>query len=256
MGRRGTDVAKEAADVVLLDDRFSTIGAAVEQGRVIYDNIRKFVFYLFSCNLAEVLVLLLTALVGLPLPLLPLQILWLNIVTDTFPALSLAIEPADRGVMQRKPRDPAEAIFSAGFVRTVVWYAALITAVTLVAFWMALEPGAPTASPRALTMSFMTLALAQTFHLGNARSEEHVLAVRHALANPAAIGAVVLVVLLQVLAVHLPPLAAVLRTVPLGLRDWATCVALALVPAVVGQAGRYAAAQVARRSAGTHRVRK
>jgi Ca2+-transporting ATPase len=104
MGQRGTDVAKEAADVVLLDDRFSTIGAAVEQGRVIFDNIRKFVFYLFSCNLAEVLVLLVAAVVGLPLPLLPLQILWLNIVTDTFPALSLAIEPADRDVLQRRPR--------------------------------------------------------------------------------------------------------------------------------------------------------
>jgi Ca2+-transporting ATPase len=239
MGQRGTDVAKEAADVVLLDDRFSTIGAAVEQGRVIYDNIRKFVFYLFSCNLAEVLVLLMAALVGLPLPLLPLQILWLNIVTDTFPALSLAIEPADRDVMQRRPRDPDEAIFSAGFVRVIVWYASLITAVTLAAFWMALQPDQSTASPRALTMSFMTLALAQTFHLGNARSEEHVLTVRQAVSNPVALGAVVLVVLLQVLAVHFPPLAAVLGTEPLGVRDWVVCLSLALVPAVVGQAARW-----------------
>lgn len=238
MGRRGTDVAKEAADVVLQDDRFSTIGAAVEQGRVIFDNIRKFVFYLFSCNLAEVLVLLVAALAGLPLPLLPLQILWLNIVTDTFPALSLAVEPAEHDVMQRKPRDPQEAIFSARFLRAIAWYASLITAVTLLAFWIALD-GQGTASPRALTMSFMTLALAQTFHLGNARSEEHVLTVRQALANPVALGAVALVVLLQVLAVHFRPLAEVLRTEPLGARDWAVCVALGIVPAAIGQVSRW-----------------
>jgi Ca2+-transporting ATPase len=239
MGQRGTDVAKEAADVVLLDDRFGTIGAAVEQGRVIFDNIRKFVFYLFSCNLAEVLVLLVAALVGLPLPLLPLQILWLNIVTDTFPALSLAIEPGDRDVMQRRPRDPDEVIFSAGFVRAIAWYALLITLVTLAAFWIALEPNAETASPRALTMAFMTLALAQTFHLGNARSEEHVLTVRQAVSNPVALGAVALVVFLQVVAVHFRPLAEVLRTEALGARDWVVCLSLALTPAVTGQVARW-----------------
>jgi P-type Ca2+ transporter type 2C len=243
MGQRGTDVAKEAADVVLLDDRFSTIGVAVEQGRVIFDNIRKFVFYLFSCNLAEVLILLVAALVGLPLPLLPLQILWLNIVTDTFPALSLAIEPADRGVMQRRPRDPDEAIFSAGFLRAIAWYALLITAVTLGAFWFALQASEGTASPRALTMSFMTLALAQTFHLGNARSEEHVLSMRQIVSNPIALGAVALVVLLQVLAVHFRPLAEVLRTEPLGAGDWIVCLSLALVPAVIGQATRWLSAK-------------
>jgi Ca2+-transporting ATPase len=239
MGRRGTDVAKEAADVVLLDDRFRTIGTAIEQGRVIFDNIRKFVFYLFSCNLAEVLVLVVAALVGLPLPLLPLQILWLNIVTDTFPALSLAIEPADRDVMRRGPRDPDEAIFSANFVHAIVWYASLITMVTLAAFWMALQSDGDEAMPRALTMSFMTLALAQTFHLGNARSEEHVLTVRQAFSNPVALGAVGIVVFLQVLAVHFRPLAEVLRTEPLSARDWLVCLALALVPAVIGQAARW-----------------
>jgi Ca2+-transporting ATPase len=237
MGRRGTDVAKEAADLVLQDDRFSTIGAAVEQGRIIFDNIRKFVFYLFSCNLAEVLVLLVAALVGLPLPLLPLQILWLNIVTDTFPALSLAVEPGERDVMQRKPRDPQETIFSVRFVHAIAGYAFLITAVTLVAFWIALN-SEQMAAPRALTMSFMTLALAQTFHLGNARSEEHVLTTRQAFSNPVAIGAVALVVLLQAVAIHFRPLAEVLRTQPLGVRDWAVCVVLGSVPAVVGQTFR------------------
>jgi Ca2+-transporting ATPase len=238
MGHRGTDVAKEAADVVLQDDRFSTIGAAVEQGRIIFDNIRKFVFYLFSCNLAEVLVLLVAALVGWPLPLLPLQILWLNIVTDTFPALSLALEPGEPDVMRRQPRDPQEAIFSARFLHAIAWYASLITAVTLLAFWIALD-GERTASPRALTMSFMTLALAQTFHLGNARSEEHVLTTRQVLSNPVALVAVVLVMVLQGLAVHVGALGEVLRTVPLSARDWMLCVSLGLVPAIIGQLVRW-----------------
>jgi Ca2+-transporting ATPase len=243
MGQRGTDVAKEAADVVLLDDRFGTIGVAIEQGRVIFDNIRKFVFYLFSCNLAEVLVLLVATLVGLPLPLLPLQILWLNIVTDTFPALSLAIEPADRDVMRRRPREPDEAIFSAGFVREITLYGVLITGVTLTAFWITLEPSNGTASARASTMCFMTLALAQTFHLGNARSETHVLTIGQALANPVALGAVALVVFLQVLAVHFRPFVEALHTEPLGARDWLVCLSLALVPAVVGQAVRWSSAK-------------
>ena len=116
MGGRGTDVAKEAAAIVLQDDRFETIAAAVEEGRVIYDNIRKFVFYLFSCNVAEMLVLLVAGLAGLPLPLLPLQMLWLNMVTDTFPALALAMEPGDADVMRRPPRNPQEAMLSRAFL--------------------------------------------------------------------------------------------------------------------------------------------
>ena len=241
MGHRGTDVAKEAADVVLLDDRFSTIGAAVEQGRVIFDNIRKFVFYLFSCNLAEVLVLLVSALAGLPLPLLPLQILWINIVTDTFPALALAIEPADRDVMQREPRDPGATIFSPAFVRAISKYALMIAAVTLAAFWIALQGTDGVVSARAQTMSFMTLALAQAFHLGNARSQGHVLNPKQIVSNPIALGAVGLVVLLQVVAIHFRPLAEVLRTVPLGTGDWLICLSLSVVPAVVGQASRWVA---------------
>ena len=115
MGIRGTDVAKEAASIVLQDDRFETVTAAVEEGRIIFDNIRKFVFYLFSCNVAEVLVLLFAALGGLPMPLMPLQILWLNMVTDTFPALALALEPGDADVMARPPRNPAEALSCSTF---------------------------------------------------------------------------------------------------------------------------------------------
>ncbi|HUG53478.1 MAG TPA: cation-transporting P-type ATPase, partial [Vicinamibacteria bacterium] len=231
MGIRGTDVAKEAAAIVLQDDRFETIVAAVEEGRVIYDNIRKFVFYLFSCNVAEVLVLLFAGLAGLPLPLLPLQILWLNIITDTFPALALAMEPAEADIMKRAPRNPQEAILSRRFLASVLSYGLLITAVTLAAFLWALGSTAA----RATTASFMTLALAQIFHLGNARSSEPVLERVRAVTNRYALAAVALALALQVVAVSFEPLARVLRVVSPRPAEWAVIVGLAAVPAVLGQ---------------------
>jgi Ca2+-transporting ATPase len=234
MGTRGTDVAKEAAAIVLQDDRFETIVAAVEEGRVIFDNIRKFVFYLFSCNLAEVLVLLSASLAGLPLPLLPLQILWLNLVTDTFPALALAVEPGDEDVMRRPPRDPASAMLSRAFLGQVTLYAVLITAATLTAFIWALRAEVP----HATTVAFMTLALAQTFHLGNARSHHAVLSWATATSNAAALGAVAVSAALQLLAIYVPPVALALSVSPLDAAEWLVVLACAAFPAVVGQSLR------------------
>jgi Ca2+-transporting ATPase len=238
MGGRGTDVAKEAASVVLQDDRFDTIAAAVEEGRVIYDNIRKVVFYLFSCNCGEILVLLLAGLAGLPAPLLPLQILWVNIVTDTLPALALAVEPADADVMRRPPRDPQEAILSGSFLARIAAYGGLIAGSTLAAFaW-----GLTAAPAQAVTMSFMTLALAQILHLGTARSDRHVLRVAAALANPWAVGAVAFSVLLQIGPALRPSLAAVLHVERLGPGQWGVVLAFASLPALVGQVWRLIAA--------------
>lgn len=234
MGRRGTDVAREAADVILADDRFSTIRAAIEQGRVIFDNIGKFVFYLFSCNLAEILVLLGAGLAGLPAPLLPLQILWLNLLTDTTPALALALEPGERDVMRRPPRRPTEQLLPPRLVRSTVGYALAITAVTLAAFWWGLG-GELTPSRHAVTLSFTTLALAQVFHLGNARSAFPVVAPRRALANGYAVAAAALAGLLQVAAVEVDFLAGVLGLAPLSAADWGLVVGLAAAPAVGGQ---------------------
>ena len=231
MGVRGTDVAKDAADMVLADDRFATIGAAVEEGRVVFDNIRKFVFYLFSCNLAEVAVLFGAGVAGTTAILTPLQILWLNLVTDTFPALALAVEPAEPGVMRRRPRDPQEAILSASFLRGVVFYALLIGGVTLAAFLLV---GAGDAGA-GRTAAFMTLALAQALHLGNARSRSAVVSPARAIANRWALGAVLLVIGLQVVVVVVPGLRTTLGLAPLGIEAWLGIVALSLVPATVGQ---------------------
>jgi Ca2+-transporting ATPase len=233
MGIRGTDLAKEAADIVLVDDRFPTIAAAVEEGRVIFDNIRKFVFYLFSCNLAEILVLFGAIAVGLPAPLLPLQILWLNLLTDTFPALALAVEPAEAGVMRQPPRDPDAALLSGAALRAIAGYATLIAGATLAAYGLGLAGAGP---HTARTMAFMTLALAQIFHLGNARGKGPVLKPAQAFRNRWAVGAVVLSALLQVAVVAADPLARVLGVVPLALREWVLVGLLGLIPAVVGQA--------------------
>jgi Ca2+-transporting ATPase len=235
MGVRGTDVAKQAAAIVLGDDRFETIAAAVEEGRVIFDNIRKFVFYLFSCNVAEVLVLLIAGLAALPPPLVPLQLLWLNLVTDTFPALALAMEPGDAAVMTRPPRDPDEAILSRTFLAEIFGYAALITLSTLGAYLWALVHS-PKEAP---TIAFMTLALSQIAHLGNARSGEAVLRPALMVANPYALAGAALAVCLQVATAWIGPLAAILRVTPIGGLGWVVIVAASVSPAAVGQVLKY-----------------
>jgi Ca2+-transporting ATPase len=232
MGIRGTDVAKQAAAIVLRDDRFDTIAGAVEEGRVIFDNIRKFVLYLFSCNVAEVLVLLAAGVTGLPLPLLPLQLLWLNMITDTFPALALAMEPADTDVMRRGPRSPDEALLSPQTLRDIAMYGAIITLSTLAAFVWAvfLDPAAAT------TVAFMTLAFAQIAHLGNARSAGPVVRRTAIAANPYALGAVALSVALQVATLAFEPLRELLALEPLSATAWAVVIGCSAIPAIAGQA--------------------
>src|SRR3989339_156650 len=136
MGITGTDVSKEAADMVLLDDNFATIVAAVEEGRVIYDNIRKFIKYLLTTNSGELWVMLLAPFMGMPLPLLPLQILWINLVTDGLPALALSVEPAERDVMRRRPRRTTDNIFGEGMGWHILWVGLLMCVVSLgIGYW-------------------------------------------------------------------------------------------------------------------------
>jgi Ca2+-transporting ATPase len=237
MGGRGTDAAKDAASVVLADDRFQTIGAAVEEGRVIFDNIRKFIFYLFSCNLAEVLVLLLSVLGGLPLPLLPLQILWLNLVTDVFPALALGLEPPEPDVMRRPPRDPQAEILSRRFLLQVLTYGLLLTAVPLITFQWALHVWSLELA-HARTIAFMTLALTQLFHVFNARSPRAVLFNRRLFQNPWAWAAVGLTVGLQLTVVYIPPLRHIFDTTPLSPQEWTLVLVASLLPLVLGQVAK------------------
>jgi Ca2+-transporting ATPase len=245
MGQRGTDVAKEAADVVLLDDRFPTIVSALEQGRVIHDNLRKFVYYLVSCNLAEMLTIVALPVVGLPVPFTPLQILWLNLVTDTIPALALAAEPADPLVMRRPPHPPQRPLLSGRLLASAAWHATLLGGVTIAALWITLSAGHPAAG----TLTFLTLAVAQVLHLGNARSPRPVLDPRRALANRFAVLAVAACALLLVATVHLPPLARVLSLRPIDGAGWMLVVSLGAVPALIGQLARAITARRAVRAA-------
>ncbi len=239
MGGRGTDVARETADLVLQDDRFPTIGAAVEEGRVIFDNIRKFVFYLFSCNVSEIGVLFVASAVGMPLPLLPLQLLWLNFITDVFPALALAAEPAEPDIMHRPPRDPDAAILSRGFVSLVGGYALVLTGATLGIFLWSLRGPEPDVD-RAVTLAFMTLALGQLFHAFNARTVGPLIRPARIFSNRWIWAAVVLTVALQLAAIYVPTLRRVLDTVVLDGGDWGLVLGASLVPLVLGQAWKLA----------------
>ena len=172
MGIKGTEVAKENADMVITDDNFASIVGAVEQGRIIYGNILRFLHYLLSCNFSEILTVFLALMIGWPLPLGALQILWLNLITDIFPAFALALEPSAPDVMKRPPRDPQEPLLTLRFVGLIVWQGLLLTGVTLLAFGVGMHwHGTEGEGLRqATTMAFMTLALAQVFHAFNARS--------------------------------------------------------------------------------------
>lgn len=219
MGMIGTDVAREAADMVLLDDRFATIVAAVEEGRAIYDNIRKFLRYLLSTNAGELWLMLLGPFLGLPLPLLPLQILWINLVTDGFPALALAVEPAERGVMRRPPRRPSESLLDRTMAFEVLWVGLLLATVAMVVGVVAYRIG----NPDWQTMVFTTIALTQMGQALAVRSERESVFRLGLLSNPPMLAAVLLTVAVQLLVVYVPALQAIFGTRPLELSELIIC---------------------------------
>jgi Ca2+-transporting ATPase len=231
MGIRGTEVAKESADMVITDDNFSTIVGAVEQGRIVVHNILRFIHYLFSCNFAEIVTVFAAIMIGWPLPLGVLQILWLNLITDIFPAMALALEPSAPDVMKRPPRDPAQPLMTPRFGWLIVWQGGLIAACTLGAFaiGMRLYGTQGEGLQHAVTVAFMTLALAQVFHAFNARSRTRS-SLSRLFTNAWLWGATVLCVLLQLASVYVPFLRDVLRTVPLTAADWAVVAVGSLAP--------------------------
>ncbi|GAB4354822.1 MAG: cation-transporting P-type ATPase [Oricola sp.] len=232
MGLRGTQVAREAADLVLRDDAFSTIVHAVREGRVIYTNIRRFTTYLLSCNLSEILIVGLAALGGLPLPLLPLQILFLNLVTDVFPAFALGTIEADRNVLARPPRPPSEPILARPQWRAIIVHGTTIAAVTLVAlglalFWFGLE-GDPVT-----TMCFYTLALAQLWHVFNMRNWREDLLTSQVTRNHYVWLAIALCIAILAVADLQPTVSGALRLVPLDAEVWLAVIGLSVTPVIL-----------------------
>jgi Ca2+-transporting ATPase len=225
MGQRGTDVAREAADMVLLDDNFATIVAAVQEGRRVFDNIRKFIRYTMTSNSGEIWTLLLAPLFGLPIPLLPIHILWINLVTDGLPGLALSAEPAERHVMQRPPRPPEESIFARGMWQHMLWVGLLIGALSIGAqAW-----GYRHDSDHWQTMVFTTLVIAQLFNCLAIRSEHDALWVLGLTTNPQLLGAVLLTMAAQLAVIYVPALQPIFRTSPLPLMDLAICFGLGAV---------------------------
>jgi Ca2+-transporting ATPase len=248
MGIKGTDAAKEASAMIVLDDNYATIVAAVEQGRIIYANILRFIHYLFSCNFAEILTVFVALLVGWPMPLGALQILWLNVLTDVFPAMALALEPSSPGMMKRPPRNPHEGLVNRGFLGLVAWQGAVLAAATLAAFAVGRSwyGGTPDGEVRAGTMAFSTLALAQVAHAFSARSQHRSIFDARLFSNGWLWAAVGGCLLLQIAAVLVPPLRQVLHTTPLAPADWAVVAAGALAPVAVVELIKLLTARLAR----------
>jgi len=232
MGIKGTEVAKENSDIVITDDNFASIVGAVQQGRVIYGNILRFLHFLLSCNFSEILCVFIALMIGWPLPLAALQILWLNLITDVFPAFALALEPSAPNVMSRPPRNPKESLLTPSFIFLIAWQGLVIAGATLVAFGIGMHwhgnQGAGLL--QATTIAFMTLAIAQVFHAFNARSQTRTLFNHHLFTNRWLWGAVAICLMLQMAAVHLPLLRRVLHTTPPTLSDWGVIFTCALIP--------------------------
>jgi Ca2+-transporting ATPase len=227
MGIAGTEVTKEASDMVLADDDFSTIVAAVHEGRAIYDNIRKFIRYLLGGNIGEILTMFLASLIGMPLPLLPLQILWVNLVTDGLPAMALGLEPPEPGVMERKPRKAGESIFSQGLGWHLIGRGIFIGISTLAVMAIGLSYSGFNGHvdlELARTMAFTNLVFAQLFYVFDCRSERFSPFELGFLSNPFLVGAVCCSVFMHLLAIYYTPLNPVFGTTPLD--GWAWLVIL------------------------------
>jgi Ca2+-transporting ATPase len=263
MGITGTDVSKEAADMVLADDNFATIVAAVEEGRAIFANIRKFLRFLLSSNIGEVLTMflgvVLAGVIGLPaeggliaLPLLATQVLWINLVTDGAPALALGVDPSEEGQMQVPPRPPGENVITARMWRGIAFVGAVMAAGTLLVLDASLPGGLIEGSGslrHAQTMAFTTLMLFQLFNVFNARSDERS-AFSGPFTNPWLWAAVALSVALQALVLYVPALQRAFGTVGLGAADWVRCAVAASTVLWLREAGKLLARLNRRAAAG------
>lgn len=234
MGITGTDVAKGAADMILTDDNFTTIVSAVEEGRNIYNNIRKSIIFLLSCNFGEIVTLFVAILLNWDTPLLPIHILWVNLITDSFPALSLGVDPGDKGVMNDPPRNPKESLFSGRFGVLLAINGAIMGALTLVAFRVG-EYLYPDSLMHAQTMAFVVLAVSQLFYSLSVRNPKKTLFEIGPLTNKYLLGAICLGILLQLAIISIPPIAAIFKVFTLTSRDWGFVILLSLIPFILNE---------------------
>ncbi|MDU5149609.1 cation-translocating P-type ATPase [uncultured Anaerococcus sp.] len=237
MGITGTDVAKDTADMILVDDNFATIVNAVEEGRVIFSNIKKFVSFLLSCNIAEVLIVFLSILFGLPSPLTPIQLLWLNLVTDAFPALALGVEPAEPGIMEEDPRDPNSSIISGRTRTDLIAQSIFITVAVLAAYVVGLKFIFPDSIEGAHTMVFATLITSELLRAFSIRSNKFTLKELGFGSNPQLIKATLLSFALLLLVMYVPVLRDLFEVVSLTW-EWLPVLALALIPLVLGEVAK------------------
>jgi len=229
MGITGTDVTKEVSDMIVTDDNFASIVAAVEEGRGIYDNIKKFIHYLLSCNTGEILVMFVSSLVGWPVPLLPIQILWVNLVTDGLPALALGVDPIDPNVMKRRPRPPKEPVVTRQRAFLMLAQGIFIAFCSLAAFYFVIfieNEGLP----RARTAAFVVLSCSQLFHAFNCRSQTESLFKIGVFTNPKLIWATVISFLLQMMVVYVPFFRTIFKTEMLTTFDWCMVIAISSLP--------------------------
>ncbi len=234
MGITGTDVAKGAADMVLTDDNFTTIVKAVEEGRNIFNNIKKSIIFLLSCNLGEILSLFVAILLNWPSPLLPIHILWVNLITDSFPALSLGVDPGDKGVMDLPPRNPKESLFAGRTGVLLILNGILIGGITLFAFVLG-EYLYPDSLRHAQTMAFVVLSVSQLFYSLAMRNETKSLLQVGIFKNKWLIGSLLLGIALQFAIITIPFTAKVFKVYSLTLKDWGIVILISLIPFVINE---------------------
>jgi len=232
MGITGTDVTKEASDMILTDDNFASIVAAVEEGRAIFANIRRFIHFLLSCNIGELLAMFLATLFGSPLPLLPIQILWVNLATDSLPALALGVEPAEPGIMERPPRPPSEGVITRSMAAMMSFQGLIIGLLTLAAFaveYYVVGGGVE----RARVMAFSTTIFAQNVHAFNVRSNTYSVFQLGLFTNRWLVAAFGAVTLSELAVIYLPFLQPIFKTMPLTLEDWSIVIGLGIMPLII-----------------------
>jgi Ca2+-transporting ATPase len=238
MGITGTDVAKETADMVLTDDNYASIVSAVEQGRIIYSNIRKFVYYLISCNVAEIMIIFLAIVLNWNTPLAPIQLLWLNLVTDGAPALALGTEKGDPDIMEHPPRPASEPIINKFMIKGIIVQTIAITVATLGAFWLgggAMKGSSVDARILSETFAFVTLSLSELFRAYTARSEYYPLTKIGIFSSKNMNLAVLVSLVLVLMVVYVPFLQVIFDTISLSWIHWAEILPLVLIPSIAAE---------------------